>query len=269
VKRLRQVAIVFAVSAVPVAFAQQPDPKQLIRESIQNYEKAWRAGMKWSYTQTDVTCVDGKSQVDLSSVGPLDGTPYERLLSRNGRALSPDEQRKEDEKYDKELRRRRNETPGEREARIHKYEKERSFLVDVPNAYDFRLAGEDLVNGRPAWIVTLTPHAGFEPTTPHAGLLRHIEGKLWIDKKDLMWARAEADVIDGANIGLIVARINPGAHITLDFARMSEALWVPKNITIKGEARILLVHSKNLNEELTFSNYTLQNPAASAQVARK
>jgi hypothetical protein len=268
VKRFRQVAIVFAVSTIPLAFAQQPDPKELIRESIQNYQKAWRTGMKWSYTQTDVTCVDGKTEVDVSTVFPLDGTPYERLISKNGHALSPDEQRREDEKYNKELRRRQSEAPADREARIRKYEKERSFLADLPNAYDFKLAGEDLVNGRAAWIVTLTPRAGFEPTTPHAGLLRHIDGKLWIDKKDLMWARAEADVIDTVNIGLILARICPGAHISLDFTRMSDTLWVPKNITIKGEARILLVHSKNLNEELTFSDYT-QNPTASAQVARR
>ena len=71
------------------------------------------------------------------------------------------------------------------------------------------------------------------------------------------------------NIGLIVARIAPGAHITLDFARMSDSLWVPKGMTIKGEARILLVHSKNLNEELKFSNYTLQTPSAAAEVARR
>jgi hypothetical protein len=254
---------------MPVASAQQPDPKELIRESIQNYQKAWRTGMKWSYTQTDVTCVDGKNQVDVSSVIPLDGTPYERLVSKNGHALSPDEQRKENEKYDKELRRRESESPEERQARIRKYEKERSFLVDLPNAYNFNLEGEDLVNGRPAWVVTLRPRAGFEPTTPHAGLLRHIDGKLWIDKKDLQWARAEADVIDAVNIGLIVARISPGAHISLDFTRVSEALWVPKNIAIKGEAKILLVHSKNLNEELTFSNYTLANPAGTAEVARR
>jgi hypothetical protein len=269
VKRLRHVAAFFVVSAVPVAFAQQPDPKELIRESIENYQKAWRAGMNWSYTQTDVTCVDGKSEVEVSSVIPLDGTHYERLIAKNGHALSPDEQRREDEKYDKELRRRRSESPAERQARIAKYEKERSFLADLPNAYDFKLAGEDLVNGRAAWIVTLAPRPGFEPTAPHAGLLRYIEGKLWIDKKDLMWARAEADVIDSVNIGLIIARIDPGAHITLDFTRMSEALWVPKNITIRGEAKILLVHSKNLNEELTFSDYTLRNPAAAAQVARR
>ncbi len=226
--------------------------------------------MKWSYTQTDVTRVDdGKSQVDISSVIPLDGTPYERLITRNGHPLSPDERRREDANYDKELRRRESETPQQREARIRNYEKERSFLSDLPNAYDFMLGPEDVVNGRPAWTVILTPHAGFQPTMPHAGLLRHIEGKLWIDKKELQWAKAEADVIDTVNIGLIVARIGHGAHITLDFTRMSDTLWVPKGIYVRGEAKILLIHSKNLNEDVTFSNYTLPSPATAAQVASR
>jgi len=265
--RFCQVIAVSLTGFVSVAWAQPPDAEELIRESIRNYDKAWRSGMKWSYTQTDVTYSDGKREVDVSSVIPLEGTPYERLISKNGRALSPEEQRKEDEKYDRELKRRQQESPSERMARVHKYEKERSFLVDIPKAYAFKLLGADRVNGRPAWVVQLTPRAGFEPTAPHSGLLKHIQGKLWIDQQDLQWAKAEAEVIDPVSIGLILARIGPGAHITLDFSRVSNTLWVPKQITIKGEARILLVHNKNLNEELTFSNYHLPERGASSEVA--
>jgi hypothetical protein len=253
VTRVCQVAIAL-VAAIP-AIAQQPDARALIRQSIQNYDKSWRAAMQWSYTQTDVTFVDGKREVDVSSVAPLEGTPYERLLTKDGRALTPEEQRKEDEKYDRELRRRQAESKRERAARIQKYEKERSFLADLPNAYDFKLLGEDLVNGRPAWVVELTPRPGFVPTTQHGSLLKHIEGKLWIDKKDLQWAKAEANVIDIVSIGLILARIGPGAHITLSFERISDALWLPKDINIKGSARVLLVHNKDLNEHLTFADY--------------
>jgi hypothetical protein len=266
VRRLCHVVITLA-GALTAAHAQQPDATELIRQSIQNYDKAWRSGMRWSYTQTDVTYVDGKKEVDIASIMPLEGTPYERLISKNGHALSADEQRKEDEKYDRELRRRQNESAAERQARIKKYEKERSFLTDVPKAYNFKLAGEDLVDGRSTWVVELSPRAGFVPTTPHAGLLKHIAGKLWIDKKELQWAKAEADVIDSVSIGLILARIGPGAHIVLDFARVSDSLWVPKQIVIKGEARILLVHNKNLDERLTFSNYHLPDRSAGPEVA--
>lgn len=234
-------------------------------QSVKNYEGAWRQGMNWSYTQTDVTVSDGEKEVDVSQVAPLDGTPYERLISKNGHALTPEEQKKEDEKYDRELNKRKNETPEERRARIAKYEKERAFLKDVPSAYDYQCIGEEPVNGRAAWVIKLTPHPGFVPTTSHGALLKHIEGKLWIDKQDMQWAKAEAEVISTASIGFILARIGPGAHIGMDFTRISDALWVPRDITVKGEALVLLVHTKNLDENLTFSNYRLQ--PAPTQVA--
>jgi hypothetical protein len=246
----------------PSLLGQQPDVKALIRQSIGNYDKAWRAGMQWGYTQRDVTCSDGKTEVATSEILPLEGTPYERVVSKNGKPLTPDEQRKEDDKYQKALRERREESPDERRARIDKYEKERGFLKDLPNAYDFKLVGDDVVDGRPAWIVTLTPRPGFVPTAPHADLLKHIQGKLWIDKQDLQWARAEADVIDTISIGLILARIGPGAKITLDMDPVSHGLWMPHEITINGVAKVLLVHNKNLDERLTFTNYHPSQPGA-------
>jgi hypothetical protein len=265
VRRACQIA--FVLSATIPAAGQKPDARALIRQSIQNYDKSWRSAMQWSYTQTDVTWVEGKQEVDVSSVIPLEGTPYERLLTKDGRALTPEEKRKEDEKYDRELRRRQTEPRSERTARIRKYEKERSFLADLPNAYNFRLLGDELVGARPAWLVELSPRPGFAPMTQHGGLLKHIAGKLWIDKKDLQWAKAEADVIDTVSIGVILARIGPGAHINLNFERISDALWLPKEINIKGAARVLLVHTKDLDEHLTFADYHYRGGQSVEEVA--
>jgi hypothetical protein len=72
--------------------------------------------------------------------------------------------------------------------------------------------------------VTLTPRAGFVPASPHAALLKHINGKLWIDKQDLQWSKGEAYVIDLVSIGLILARIGPGARITLEMSRVAEGI---------------------------------------------
>jgi hypothetical protein len=224
--------------------------------------------MQLSYTQTDVTCTDDKKEIEVSDVVPLDGTPFQRLISKDGRPLTPEEQRKEDEKFRKELRKRQDESPEERQARIDKYDKQRAFINEVPEAYDFRLVGEDVVNGRPAWVVKLTPKPGFVPTTAHADLLKHIEGTLWIDKQDQQWAKAEAHVIDTISIGFILARIGKGARITLDLTRFSPTLWVTKEITINGAARVLLVHNKSLDEQLTFTGYHQGKPTG-PQVAQK
>jgi hypothetical protein len=236
-------------------FGQQPNAKALMLQSIGTYNQDWRAGMHWGYTQNDITTAEGKKVVEVSEVIPLEGTPYERLISKDGQPLSPEEKLKESAKYEKALKQRQNESPSERQARIRKYEDERSFLKDLPNAYDFKLLGEDIVDGRSAWIIGLTPLPDFVPTTAHGGMLKHITGRLWIDKQSMQWAKAEAHVVDTIAIGWVLARIGPGAEITLDMTRVTDQLWMPKRICIHGSARVLMVHNKNLNEELTFSGY--------------
>ncbi|MDP9052834.1 MAG: hypothetical protein M3N93_00805 [Acidobacteriota bacterium] len=234
----------------------QVSPKEIVRQSIENYQRDWRASRDaWTYTQKDVTEADGTKVVEVSEIIPLEGTPYERLVSKNGHSLSPGDQRKEDKKYEHALRTREKESPQERAERIRKYEGQRSFVKDIPEAYDFRLVGEEAVESRPAWVITMTPRAGFVPSTPHGALLAHIEGKLWIDKEDLQWARAEAHVSDTISIGWILARVQPGTKFTVEQTRVEDNLWMPRRITICGAAHVMLVHNKVINEELVYSGY--------------
>ena len=89
----------------------------------------------------------------------------------------------------------------------------------------------------------------------HASLLKHIQGKLWIDKEDLQWAKAEANVVDPINIGLILARIGPGTHIQVDQIRVTDNFWMPSRIRIEGAVKVLLVHTKKIEESLAYSDY--------------
>lgn len=249
------VATAFVSAAVIAPASAQIDPRALVRQSIVNYDHDWREAMSWAYTQTDVTKEDNGKKVEVFEVAPLAGTPYDRLILRNGQPLGPAERRKEERKYEKTLRERTAESPRETAERIQKYSKARAFIDEVPNAYDFKLLGSEFVDGRPAWVVQLTPRAGFVPESPYAAMLRHIEGKLWIDKQDTRWARAEAPVMDTISIGVILARIEPGTNFAVEQARIADDLWLPKRIVINGTARVLLVHDKNLAEQLNFSGY--------------
>ena len=234
----------------------QVDAKEIVRQSIQNYQRDWReARTSWAYTQTDVTQTESAKQIEVSEVAPLAGTPYERLIRKDGHPLTPAEQRKEDRKYEHMSQQREKETAAEREARIRKYESERAFVKEIPDAYNFKTLGEEMVEGRSAWVITMMPRAEFTPSTPHAGMLRYIEGKLWIDKEDLQWAKAEAHVIDRISIGWIVARIEPGTRFGVEQTRVENGLWMPRRITIAGAAHVMMVYNKHLNEELTYSGY--------------
>ena len=52
-----------------------------------------------------------------------------------------------------------------------------------------------------------------------------------------------------------LARVGPGTHFFVRQERVANGLWMPEQIVITGVARVLLVHDKVLNEELTFSGY--------------
>ena len=251
-------------SLAPIGRGQSVDAEALLRKSIENYERDWKASMSWTYTQRDITRHDGTEEVDVSEVFPLDGTPYERLVMKNGHKLTPEEERREQAKYRKAAKQRESESPEERAARINKYGNERAFLRELPEAYDAKFLGEDSVEGRPAWVLQFTPKPGYTPRGPHADILRHVEGKLWIDKADVQWAKAQAHVIGPVSIGWILARVANGAQITLEQARVENGLWMTKSITVDGAARVLLVHNKDLNEQITFSGY---RPAGSSAAA--
>lgn len=251
-------------SASPQTATLQIDATALVRQSVQNYERNWREAMCWSYRQTDINKSGGTEEVAVSETIPIEGTPYERVLTKGGQKLPPDEQKKEDRKYEKMLKHRETETTWERQQRIQKYEAERSFVKDIPDAYVFRITGEAVINERPVWVIRMTPKPDFLPTTQHGNILKHIEGTLWLDKEDLQWAKAEADVIDTIEFGWILARVGPGTHFLVEQTRVAEGLWMPQRIVISGVARVLLVHDKVLNEELTFSGYQKGNVEASA-----
>lgn len=233
----------------------QVDAQAIVRQSIANCERDWAATANWAWTQTDVSYADGKKEITVSEVTPVGGTPYERLIKKDGRQLNPDDQRREDRKFAKIQNVRDSESPAEREARMRKYRSERAFMMDIPRAYNFTLQGEENINGRPAWVISMKPRPDFVPTAPHSAMLERFEGKLWIDKQDLQWARAEAQAIDTVSIGWIIARVGPGARFTFEQTRVSEDLWMPRRLHISGLVHIMMLYPKDLNEDVSYTDY--------------
>jgi hypothetical protein len=206
--------------------------------------------------------------VELSQVNVLDGTPYGRLVARDGRPLDAEEERKEAEKYRKILDTREKETPEQRARRIRKYEDERQFLNEIPDAFNMKLLGHETVNGRANFVVALTPKEGYVPESRNARIFPNIEGKLWIDEQDLRWTQAVANVIEPISFGWILARIGAGAHITMKQVKVDGDHWMPKEIDVNGVARILLVKNRTVNQTISYDNYKRLRPAPPTAAAK-
>ena len=252
------------------AFCADPDVRDLVSQSITNYDKDWQAALDFTCTEHDVTKDSSghPKTVEISQINVFKGTPYSRLIARDGQPLSTEEVRKEDEKYRKMTDTRERETPGQHARRIHKYEEERQFLHEIPDAFDMKLLGHETLAGRPNYVIALTPKEGYVPKSKNARLFSSIEGKLWIDLQDVRWTQAEANVIDTISIGWVLARIGPGAHITMKQVKVDDEHWMPKEIDVNGNARILLVKNRTLDETVSYDNYKRVRPAPGTAAAK-
>jgi hypothetical protein len=90
-----------------------------------------------------------------------------------------EQERKQNEELDKLKRL----TPEQRAGRLRKQEENTSLVGEVPMAFDFQLAGEDVVNGRPTWVLQAAPHPGYQAKGMCGKKVLQVAGKLWVDKQ--------------------------------------------------------------------------------------
>ena len=256
-------AVLFLAAACALAAAQ--DPREIVRRSVQLMDHNLAIARNYTFLERSETReLDSAAQVKtrkilLYDVTMLEGSPYRRLVGKDDHGLSPEEERIEQKKLADSIAQRRKETPAERARRIADWEKkrqrEREPLDEVPDAFNFRIAGEAQIDGRGAWVIEGTPRPGYHARTSLARLFSKFRGKLWIDKADYQWVKTEAEVTDNISWGLFIARLSKGARLDVQMTRVNDEVWLPKHIQAKASARLALVKKYNIETDTSFSNY--------------
>ena len=238
-----------------------PDVRQIVESSIAATQRHWQARLHYTYVERDEDRrldLEGhvKSEdVDVSRTILVNGVPFEQLVERNGQPPSAEEERKQKEKLDKLKR----ETPEQRAERLRKEEEENTSLVrEVPKAFDFQLVGEEVVNGRPAYVLQATPHPGYQAQGKYGKMFSKVEGKLWVDKQDLGWIKVDGQVIQPFSMGLFLVRVLRGSHITMEQTRVDDGIWMPERVEVRAAAKIFFVKSLVIDRVLTYSEYRLR-----------
>jgi len=189
----------------------------------------------------------------------LDGEPYRRMLEKNGKPLPPEEQRKEQEKLDKTAARLAHESPAEKAHRLADYQahrrREREFLRAIPDAFDVHLEGEAQVDGHQVWVLSGTPRPGYQAHDRETKAMLKIRGRLWVDKTTYQWVRLEAETIDTISFGVFLARLSSGAKVVFEQTAVSDTLWLPRRLYMKGAGRIGLIKKIVMDEEINWSEY--------------
>jgi hypothetical protein len=257
-------AALFAQSAgpdKPQNHASVLDANQIVGPSVAATERSWEVRDHYTYMERDEDRrLDSLGQVksenvDVTRMILVNGARFEQLMEHNGQLPSATEQRKSDENLDKL----KHETPEEQAVRLRRDQENRSFLRDVIEAFDFHLIGEEVVDGRPAYVLQATPHPGYQAHGKYGKMFSKVEGKLWVDMQDFGWIKVDGEVTESFSMGLFVARVQRGSHIILEQTCVGDAVWVPKRLEVRASARILLLKSLDIDRVLTYFEY---RPAA-------
>jgi len=253
-------------TALPPTSPVAPLPaKEIVRRAMEHDVSNWEHEKNYMFVQrieqrelnADGSVKSTKSQTE--EIVFLYDQPYAHLIKRNDQPLTDIEAKKVEKKLNDTMEKRRNETAAERDKRLAEFERrhkeEHAFLLEVPEAYDFRIVGTETLNGRPAYVLIGEPRPDFRPTLNPARVLPKLRPKLWIDKDGYQWLKLEAEVIDTITWGGFLLRLHSGSHIELEQGLVNNEVWLTLHAHIGFDARVALLKSIRLDIEAKFSDY--------------
>jgi hypothetical protein len=242
----------FLLLSVLALHAEDVDLHDVAKQAVRNYQRNQMTSLRYECMEDD----DIKSKgLERSRVITLGGTPYERLVGKNGKPLTADAEKHEEQKFEKTQALRQNELKGQHDNRVRKWKEQTRFLEEAPEAFDFKLLPDEQIDGRSTFVLEAKPKPGFVPKQDRSKMFEKIEAKAWVDKEQLQIVKLEAETLDPVSIGWVLARIGRGTHMELEQMRLDNGDWVLKKLSIEGRARVLVVDNKQLDETVVYSDY--------------
>ena len=248
-----------------VCFGQ--DARSLVARAVAADDHSYRLALDYTYKVRDeIREFDAAGGVKsdsstLDEVLYIGGKRYFHPLQKDGKPLPAGEAAKEQAKIDRAAAEAGRLSEAEHNKRIEAEERQiarrRAQFKDIPDAFDYKLIGDAVIEGRGAWEIAATPRPQYHGEM--SGILHNVEGTLWIDKRDYNWVRFEADVLNPFSLGWFLARIAEGTHLSYELMPVGtpgkDEFWVPKSMSLKASARLALLRKLRVDQEVTFSEY--------------
>jgi hypothetical protein len=233
------------------------EPREIVRRAFDRPDNLFEGQRDFTYMKRSVLKQfdsEGrvtKQEVETSEVLFLYGRPYARLVAKDDKPLSAEDSREARQKMEKEMRRRKSASPEESKKAD---DRGRQTGREVADAFHFRLARVENTSAGAAWVIDATPRSDYQAKTRQAKIFRHMTARLWISQDGFRFVRGEARVTETISLGWFLFRLQPGARFEIDQVLVDRVL-LPRQIHVKGEARIAGFKVLRVEMETTFSEY--------------
>ena len=260
--------LVFWLCAIAAAFGQTagsvvenqkplPDIPALMHAAERNQRTAEAIEKNYLYHSMQIASEsDGHGGVKKTETREYDvfwiaGVPVRRLVKKNGKELSPDEQKKESEKIDKEAEKarekrdradaegRESDPRGHQEVTVSRILELGSFS----NPRRVELGGRDTI------MVDYTGDPKAKTRNRNEEVIRDVVGTVWVDEQDRVLIRAEGHFIDNFKVGGgLLVNIQKGTSFSLEMKKVNDEVWLPAVLTGRGSMRALSCFSASMGD---------------------
>lgn len=275
------------LALVAVSFSPQgPDVDLLIRQVVAAQRRAERALPAYTYDLVSVErsyAKNGRPKDEemrlwaVTSEGGGAETTRE-LMAVNGRVATAEEKRDAAEEDAKARRRRLDRRVGAEAANAPRVGDDENDppvgprrLSDLLAFYDYGLEGEEVIEGRPSYVLSFRPRAGARTATLGDRALASLEGRVVIDADDLQVRSATARLVKPVKVvGGLAANVGE-AEVRFEAQRVAEGAWVPCRIDLrmKGKTALVFRFDKGWDYRMDgFRRFSVTTESAVAPAAR-
>jgi hypothetical protein len=259
-----------------------PDLKALFKEIDDNQKTIDKLKENYAGTRMEEETEfekDGKvkkAEVKEYTFFYLNGQEISTLVKKDNKALSGDEQKKENEKTQKEIqdiqkRESKKEAKDEKAKEAGKKEKGdddvgvESFLrtCQFVNPRRERFRGQDVL------VFDFEPNPEYKARNMVEKIVQKLAGVIWIDEKAHDVARLEAYFVgDFKFAGGLLANLQKGTSFIFEQAYLNNEVWLPTYEEAHAAIRVLLVKGFKVNAITRYSDYRKFNVETLATVAK-
>jgi hypothetical protein len=207
--------------------------------------------------------VDGHGQIKKTKITEADhywvnGVPVRRVVKRDGKPLSADEQAQEDKRIEKQSakareRRAKADAAGKQTDPRGEEEITVSRLLELGSFTNPRRVE---LNGRASIAVDYAGDPQAKTRNRAEDVIRDLHGTAWVDERDRVLVRVEGHFVSAFKIGAgLIADIRKDTRFSMEQTKVNDEVWLPAKIEAQGDARMLLFFNFNGSINADFSDY--------------
>jgi hypothetical protein len=241
-----------------------PDIKSLLLEVARNQKAIEELQKQYTcHLVSEEEKFDSKGQATSRTVKEYDvfncgGDEIRHLVKNDSKPLTPEEQQKEDDRFNKEfsdMQKKQAELANDPKKQQKEDEEQQTQISDFLRAESFTNPRRERFRGQDVIVFDFGANPDYKPRKLAESIVQKLVGVVWIDEQARDVARLEARFSDTVKIGGgLLASLDKGTNLVLEQTKINGEVWLPSYAEVHAAARVVFIKVRQ-NEIDRYGDY--------------